>query len=53
MPPTTPSKPQKSAIFRRSFDRRPVAEKILPRFDISSDYFVLAAEKSRIPLTIF
>jgi hypothetical protein len=53
MPPTTPRKPQKSAIYRRAFDRRPAAEKILPRFDVFSDSFVLAADKSRIPLTTF
>jgi hypothetical protein len=52
MPPTTPGKPQKSAIFRKAFDRRPAAEKILSSFDISSDSFVLAADKSRISLTI-
>jgi hypothetical protein len=53
IPPTTSRKPQKSAIFSRAFDQRPTAEKILPRFDISSDSFVLAAEKRRIPLANF
>jgi hypothetical protein len=53
MPPTTPGKPQKSAISRRAFDRRPAAEKILLKFDISSDSFVPAPDKSRISLTIF
>jgi hypothetical protein len=45
MPPTTPGDLPKNAIFRRSFDRRPAAEKILSRFDISSNSFVLAADK--------
>jgi hypothetical protein len=53
MRPTSPDKPQKSAIFRRAFGRRPTAEKILLRFDISSDSFVPAADKSRIPLKTF
>jgi hypothetical protein len=53
MPPTAPGKPLKSAIFRRAFNRRPAAEKIRSRFDISSDSSVLAAGKSRISLTIF
>jgi hypothetical protein len=53
MPPTIPSKPLKSAIFRRAFDRRPAAEKILSKFDMSSESFVLAADKSRISLTNF
>jgi hypothetical protein len=53
MPPTTPDKPQKSAIFSRAFDLRPAAEKILSSFDMSSGSFVLAADKSRISLTIF
>jgi len=46
MPPTTSSKRQKSGIFSRAFDRRPAAEKIRSRFDMSSDSFVLAADKS-------
>jgi hypothetical protein len=33
------------AIFRRAFDGRPTAEKILLRFDMSSDSFVRAAHK--------
>jgi len=53
MPPTTPEKPQKSAIFRRAFAGRPAAEKILPSFNISCGSFVLAADKNRISLTIF
>jgi hypothetical protein len=53
MPPTSPRKPKKIAIFSRTFDQRPAAEKILPRFDMSSGSFVRAAEKSRISLTIF
>jgi hypothetical protein len=53
MPPTIPGKLQKSAIFMKAFDRRPAAEKILSRFDISSLSFVFAADKSRISLTIF
>ena len=53
MPPTIPSKPLKSTIFSRAFDRRPAAEKILSKFDMFSDSFVLAADKSRISLTIF
>jgi hypothetical protein len=53
MPLITPSKPQKSSIFRRAFDRRPAAEKILPKFDISSDSLVPAADKIPISLTIF
>jgi len=48
---TNSSKPQESAIFRRAFDRRSAAEKILSRFEMSSDSFVLAADKSRISLT--
>src|SRR5207244_2339343 len=40
-------------IFRKAFERRPAAEKILSSFDISSDSFVRAADKSRISLTIF
>jgi len=51
-PPTTPAIPQNSAIFSRTFDRRPAAEKILTKFDISSDSFVLAASISQISLTI-
>ena len=47
------SKPLKSTIFRRAFDRRPAAEKILSKFDMFSDSFVLAADKSRISLTTF
>jgi hypothetical protein len=53
MPPTTSGKPQKSAISSRAFDRRPAAEKILSRFDISSDSFVLAADKIRTSPAIF
>jgi hypothetical protein len=53
MPPATPGKPQKSAIFMKTSDRRPAAEKIPSSFDISSDSCVLAADKSRIQLTIF
>jgi hypothetical protein len=53
MPPATPGKPQKSAILMKTSDRRPAAEKILSSFDISSDSFVLAADKIPIPLTIF
>jgi hypothetical protein len=53
MPATIPSKPPKSAIFSRTFDRRPAAEKILSKFDMFSDSFVLAADKSRISLTTF
>jgi len=53
LPPTTSGKRQESAIFRKAFDRRPAAKKILSSFDISSDSFVLAADKSRISLTIF
>jgi hypothetical protein len=34
--------------FSRAFDRRPAAEKILLKFDISSDSFVPAPDKSRI-----
>ena len=34
-------------------DRRSAAEKILSRFDMSSDSFVLAADKNRISLTTF
>jgi hypothetical protein len=52
MPPTTPAKPQKGAILSRAFDRRPAAEKILSRFDISSDSFALASHKSQTALTI-
>jgi hypothetical protein len=53
IPPTTPGKPQKSGIFSRAFGRRPAAEKILSRFDMSSDSFAPAADKSRIWLAIF
>jgi len=53
MRPTTPRKPQKIAIFGRSFDRLQAVERILPKFDISSDSFVLAAAKSRISLNNF
>jgi hypothetical protein len=53
MPLPTPKKQQKSAIFRRAFGRRPAVEKIPPRFDMSSDSFVFAADKSRISLTTF
>jgi hypothetical protein len=53
MRPTTPSKPQKIAIFSRTFDWRPAEEKIPSSFDISSDSFVPAADKSRIWLDNF
>ena len=53
MPLITLRKPQKSAIFRRTFDPRPAAEKILSRFDICGDSFVLAADKIRTSLTAF
>jgi len=53
MPPTNPGKPQKNAIFRRAFNRRPAAEKILSSFDRFNDSFVLAADKSRISLKSF
>ena len=53
MPPTTSRKPRKNAIFRRSVDPLRAAEKILSRFDISTDSFVIAAEKSAISLTNF
>jgi hypothetical protein len=53
MPPTTPARPEKSAIVRRAFDRRPASEKILSTFDMSSHSFALAADKIRISLKIF
>ena len=37
---------------RLNFGRRTAAEKILSRFDISSDSFLLTADKSWIPRTI-
>jgi hypothetical protein len=52
IPPATLKQPQKSAIFGRAFNRRPAAAKTLSRFDISSDSFVLAADKIRISLPI-
>jgi hypothetical protein len=51
--PTTLSKPQKIAIFSRTFDWRPAEEKIPSPFDISSDSFVLAAATSRISVNNF
>jgi hypothetical protein len=53
MPPTIPRKPLNTAIFRRTFDRRPAAEKILLKFYISSHSFVLATDKIRIRPPIF
>jgi hypothetical protein len=40
MLPATFRSPQKSAIFSRAFDRRPAAENIQSRFNMSSDSFV-------------
>ena len=46
-----PSKPQKRAIFTKAFGRRPAAEKILSRFDISqSDRIESAETGSECPL---
>jgi hypothetical protein len=51
-PPTKREKPLKDAFFSRTLAGRPTAEKILSRINISSDSFVLTADKSRIPLPI-
>jgi len=53
LPLATPQKLRESAIFRKTLERRPAAEKIRPRFDMSSDSFVLAADKRRVSLTTF
>jgi hypothetical protein len=52
IPATSPGNLPEVVIFRRSFDWRPAAEKIRPQFGISTDSFVLAADKRRISLTI-
>jgi hypothetical protein len=52
MPATIREKPVKSAFFSRTLARRPAAEQILSKLDISSDSFVLIADKSQIPLAI-
>ena len=52
MPPTIRGKPLKSAFFSRTSAGPPAADKILSTVDISSDSFVLTADKNRIPLTI-
>jgi hypothetical protein len=51
MPATTPRNPKKSAVFSRTFQRRPEAEKILSTSDISSGSFRVTAEKRRSSLT--
>jgi hypothetical protein len=52
MPPTSRGKSLKIAFFSSTLAERNAAEKILRKFDISSDSFALAADKNQIALTM-